>query len=307
MSQKPIVSNEEKLAIVLQHQKGLNIYALSRQTGYPAKEIRKWIDLYQKKGAAGFAAKKRVGFLLPVLLVIFAAALALSIVKLTQGNKALKYANMVYTNLAQSVASVHPQGEDDSGIDVSHASVTVDFAALQAINSQVVAWISNHDGSIHYPILHGTDNTYYLDHLPDGTVNENGAIFMDFRNYTDFSEKNTIVYGRNASNDAMFGSLRRYFKDDYHQQHPALLLVTPAGSYQLQVFAGCVAPGNSDIFQLTYADAADFGAYVDRIRAMSLFSSTVEIESGDRIVTLCACSDNHKDTCYVLFCKLVPM
>ena len=58
----------------------------------------------------------------------------------------------------------------------------IDFAALTAVNSDVVAWICCPDTVINYPVVHGGDNEYYLTHLVDGTENGNGTLFIDWKN-----------------------------------------------------------------------------------------------------------------------------
>ncbi len=69
----------------------------------------------------------------------------------------------------------------------------VDFEALLQENQDVVGWILIENTNINYPIVQGTDNEYYVDHLVNGQKNAAGSIFMDFRNEPDFTEKNTPV------------------------------------------------------------------------------------------------------------------
>ncbi len=310
-------AKEEKLDVVKRYLAGETVYALARETGYPTKEIREWIKRYRTKGEKDLEPRKKLpGFVLPVLMVVFAAMCVFSITKILDVREERQVGNVTYANLAQSIVSVQPPQvveietsieEETVVIDVEKPSVEVDFAALQAINGQAVAWISSDDGSIHYPVVRGTDNDYYLNHLPDGTVNRNGSIFMDFRNQTDFSDLNTFIYGHNMLDGTMFASLGRYSEAGYYEAHPSLLLVTPERSYSLQVFAGCVVPGNSDIYQITYQNDEDFSAYLTKICAMSEFSAPVEVTDDDRIVTLSTCAYSYEDARYVLFCKLVPM
>lgn len=310
-------TKEQKLHIVKRYLAGDTVYALGRETGYPTKEIRKWIKRYREKGEKGLEpGKKLPGFILPVFMVVFAALCVFSITKILDVRQEREVGNAAYSNLAQSIVSVQPPQvveietsveEEPVIIDVEKPSVEVDFDALQAINGQAVAWISSDDGSIHYPVVRGTDNDYYLNHLPDGTVNRNGSIFMDFRNQADFSDQNTFIYGHNMLDGTMFASLSRYSEAGYYEAHPSLLLVTPERSYSLQVFAGCVVPGNSDVYQISYQNDEDFSAYLTKIRAMSEFSAPVEVTDDDRIVTLSTCAYNYEDARYVLFCRLVPM
>lgn len=310
-------TKEQKLEIVRRYLAGETMYALGRETGYPAREIREWILSYRKKGEKGLEPRKKLpGFIFPVLMAVFAAAIALSAYKIAENRQEQQIGTAAYTAMKQTLVKADlPAGteyetavtEETPVIDVERPSVEVDFDALQAINRQGIAWLCSNDGRIDYPVVQGTDNDYYLNHLPDGTVNKNGSIFMDFRNSADFSDQNTFIYGHNMLDGTMFASLSRYSEAGYYEKHPSLLLITPERSYSLQVFAGCVVPGNSDVYQLTYGDDADFSAYLEKISVLSEFSTPVEVGQKDRIVTLSTCAYNYEDARYVLFCKLMPM
>lgn len=183
----------------------------------------------------------------------------------------------------------------------------VDFDILRSVNNQTVAWITGCGGAIHYPVVQSGDNEFYLTHLFDGTANKNGAIFLDCRNASDFSDRNTFVYGHNMRNGAMFAALANYGSQDYYDAHPTLTLVTPKGTYSLQVFSGYVTPGTSDSYQMDYADEEDFAAYLERIQSQSDFTPKIHISAADRTITLSTCTYDYEDARYVLHCKMVPM
>ncbi|MBQ9968669.1 MAG: class B sortase [Oscillospiraceae bacterium] len=317
MSRRKLAAQKDKLDIVLRQQDGETVYALARQTGYPVNEIRRWVRLYREKGEAGLKERRGSTVLLSVLLVVFAMIFAVAAVKLRQVRQERAAGDAAYAGLAESLVTVElPQTtevpvtvveREEDAVGAEAPSVIVDLDGLQAISPQGVGWIMSDDRTINYPVMQGTDNDYYLDHLADGTVNRNGSIFMDFRNAADLSDRNTLIYGHNMRNGAMFASLSLYSTPGYREAHPELLLIVPEGSFSLQVFAGCVAPGDSDLYQLSYRDDAGFTAYIEKVRLLSDFSSDVQICAQDKIVTLSTCSYDYDDARYLLFCKLVPM
>ena len=252
-------------------------------------------------------------WLLLILLLFFAAVCAVAAVKILQVQQERAVGSEVYAELAETLVVMPPETEGaseieaDEGEEPAEQKPLVDFAALQAISSQGVGWIMSDDRIINYPVMQGTDNTYYLTHLADGTYNGNGSIFVDYRNAGDFSDRNTIVYGHNMRNGTMFASLSRYSDWNYRSQHPELTLITPEGSFSLQVFAGCVVPGNSELYQLVFRSDEEFLMYLEKVRIMSEFSDDVQVRAEDKIVTLSTCSYNYDDARYLLFCKAVPM
>lgn len=259
---------------------------------------------------------RAVTAVLAVLMLGFAAMAVFGGWKLLQDRQERQVGNDTYASLAESMVTVQspevlPEAPEEESPAVQEtvkepAVVKVDFDALHALNPQVVAWIRSNDGGIDYPVVRGTDNEYYLNHLVDGTVNRNGSIFMDFRNGEDFSDDNTILYGHNMLDGTMFASLGKYSTPGYYDANRELQLLTPEGDFRLEVFAGCVAPGNSDLYQLTFTGEQDKAAYLEKILILSEFSTEVQVGVSDRLVTLSTCAYDYEDARYLLFCRMVP-
>lgn len=62
------------------------------------------------------------------------------------------------------------------------------------MNPDVTAWLYGPDTGISYPVVQGTDNDYYLDHLLDGTANSAGCLLWT-HHAGRFSGRNTVIYG----------------------------------------------------------------------------------------------------------------
>lgn len=194
-----------------------------------------------------------------------------------------------------------PQNSSESEEKLENAWPEVDFEGLAAINPDIVGWIYSEGTPINYPIVQGTDNSYYLKHLYTGEYNGAGSIFLDSRNSSDFSDRHIVVYGHHMQNGSMFSSLTGYKKQDYYEAHPTLYLMTPEKNYEIKVFAGYVASVKDDAWQLNFDDSEEsFQAWIGRAIEKSTFNSNITPAGTDRIITLSTCSYEFDNARYVL-------
>lgn len=105
-----------------------------------------------------------------------------------------------------------PSGDPYEDMNSIYAS-PVDFAALQAENEDIYAYIYVPGTNIEYPILQSnTDDNYYLNHDYQRKSIYKGSIFTQSVNAKDFDDPVTVVYGHNTSRGDMFSELL-YFRD----------------------------------------------------------------------------------------------
>ena len=184
-------------------------------------------------------------------------------------------------------------GEDKLGI-------SVDFDALRKINSDVVGWIYLEDSKINFPVAQGDDNQEYLYQLINGDYNGSGTPFVDYRNAPDFSDRNTIIYGHNMNNGAMFADIHKYEDQEYYDSHPVIWLLTPTRNYCLEIFAGYKTGLDADAWQIYFMSDDEYMAWVETAIEKSEFTSSVAPGVGDRVVTLSTCSDSANQIRFVL-------
>ena len=176
---------------------------------------------------------------------------------------------------------------------------TVDFTALREINPDIVAWIYIEGTNISYPIVQGEDNSYYLKHLFSGEWNASGCIFLDTRNDAGFTDQNSVLYGHNMRNGAMFSALESYKQQAFFDEHPAGLLVTPDRNYKIAFFSGYVASSQDDAWKTNFTDA-EFETWIERTVSRSCFSSETTPDAADHILTLSTCTYEFEGARFVL-------
>lgn len=120
----------------------------------------------------------------------------------------------------------------------SAEAFTVDFEALQQINPDIVAWLRI-PGVLDYPVVQGTDNSYYLHHTFRKEYNIAGSIFLDARNTADFSDSKNIIYGHNMRDGSMFHVLRKFQDLDFYQANREIWLYLSDGGVEVYEIVGC--------------------------------------------------------------------
>ena len=74
------------------------------------------------------------------------------------------------------------QGETEEDIEARLQALREEnFRKLREINKDIVAWIHVPGTDVDYPVVHGEDNSYYLNHDIEGKTSRAGAIFLDYR------------------------------------------------------------------------------------------------------------------------------
>lgn len=192
-----------------------------------------------------------------------------------------------------------------AGLDVAEgigAAVLpeVDFDSLRAVNGQVVGWIYGEDTGISYPIAQASDNDYYLKRMFNGESNPSGAIFLDCRNQSDFSDSHCIIYGHHMKNGSMFAALSNYKSQEYFEDHPRMLLLTPGGNYAVEIFAGYVANVEDDAWVTGFASEADYEDWIAASLSKSLIRAGFAPSASDHVLTLSTCSYEFEDARFVL-------
>lgn len=183
----------------------------------------------------------------------------------------------------------------------------VDFTSLEKINPDVTGWIAAEGTEIDYPVVRGKDNEYYLQHLFTGDRNKLGSIFMDYRNHSDFSDRNTIIYGHNMKDGSMFSSLTKYKDQQFYDNFPNMMLYTPVGNFTIELFAGFIVDGNYEYVRFDFKDDHNYQSYIDTLKRKSTFEANTIVKASDRIVTLTTCTYEFDNARYILFGALKPI
>jgi sortase B len=182
------------------------------------------------------------------------------------------------------------EGDNESDTQTGLTMTRIDLTGLQAINEEAIGWIEIPGTSINYPMLHTTDDAYYLTHTFNKTENKSGAIFIETLNQPDFSDLHTIVYGHNMKNGSMFAGLKNYQAQSYYNAHPYIYVDLGDASHCYQIFSAHEAELDDISYTIGYAADDKYADFLNSIKSSSLYDTGVDVDVNDSVITLSTCT-----------------
>lgn len=185
----------------------------------------------------------------------------------------------------------------------SQEDIPSKIAALQAINPDIYAWIEVPDTNLSFPLLQSAeDEFFYLNHNIGGEEDDDGCIYTEYYNNKNFSDPNTVIYGRNT--DVRFGRLHQYQDRDFFDAHREIKIYLPDKTLTYQIFAAYTYDDRHLIATYDFSDATVFANYLEdvfTIRAMDAFiDEKMEVAPEDKIITLSTGVDGQDDKRYLV-------
>ena len=232
-----------------------------------------------------------------------------------------------FVNERQRNTEIPKTGYADQAPDADGAqeapSVAADLADAYAQNDDLVGWLKAGEG-IELPVVQ-SDNTYYLDHGFTGEEDRNGTLFLNMNNQLFPPDDVLLIHGHNMKDGSMFGTLPKFERYDYAKEHPLVTFQTiydeePVYYVPVSVFNASMLPDHSryfDITQIVFPDdeagevtdsstfrqSSAFKAYLDELRAVSLWESPVDVNVDDKLLMLITCSYDLEDGRLMVVCR----
>lgn len=192
---------------------------------------------------------------------------------------------------------------------------------LLKINPDTVGWITIDGTHIDLPVVQrkqSDGNKYYLKYAFDGSKNKAGTIFLDCRAVLNAKKRsdNLVLYGHNQKDKTMFGDLAKYKGNiEFYKEHPTVTFSSNYRSDKYKIFGYFVTPvlesQTSDGYVFKYNNYIDFSSkseykdFIENIAERSQIITDVDVEYGDRFLTLSTCSNEFEPSRFVVFARRV--
>ncbi len=215
-----------------------------------------------------------------------------------------------YDALASTAASFSDGTGEGTGA-VTESSLPLNpiaFSTLQAQNPEIYAWITVPNTNVNYPVLRSeTNDNFYIDHGVDKGYSFAGAIYSQFCNKKDFSDRVTVLYGHNMADNSMFATLH-YFEDaDFFANNKSMQIYLPGKELEYEIVAAYVYDDSHIMNSFDFSKDEVYSDFLNTVLHPHSLESNVRegaaLDVNDKIVILSTCL-NYGEGRYLVVGKL---
>ncbi|HIY59451.1 MAG TPA: class B sortase [Candidatus Eisenbergiella pullistercoris] len=220
------------------------------------------------------------------------------------------------TNAAGTAGAAENAGDETAGDETASNSLSawlteegyLDLDSLHRINPDIYAWLDIPGTDISFPILQSAEDEYfYLSHNESKEADDGGCIYTEYFNRKDFSDPNTVIYGRNV--DGRFALLHQFQDRDFFDANRTLNIYLEDRVLRYQIFAAYNYDDRHLIKIYDFWDKDIFSSYLETVfsqRAMDAYvDDSAEVTAEDKIITLSTGVTGQDDRRYLVQAVLV--
>lgn len=271
-------------------------------------------NVFPAKGDGFFEGLRKIVLMVSVITMLICAVILLNIYVIEPYRARLEAKGLVDMSPTTDISETFDMREKYPGVDFPDG-IQNKHAGLYALNTDFVAWLKIPGLDIDMPVVRGRDNAEYLKKTFYATKSKYGCAFLDYESDVKILERNSVIYGHNMSyDDLMFGPLLAYTKVDGFKNSPIVELSTLYEDTKWKVYAVFLTNGGSNgdngylfnyIFRSLSSDDAFMG-YIDEVDQRKFYTTGVDIQPDDKILTLSTCMNDHfKNGRLVIVARLI--
>jgi len=178
---------------------------------------------------------------------------------------------------------------------------------MTAINEDAKGYIILDNSNISYPIVQGTDNSYYLTHDAAKNYSVNGAIFIESTCKDGLNERKCVLYGHHMKNKSMFGDLSKYTNETFALSHQKFTIYNEDEKREYGVISSFITKAtDKDIYQIYYSSDEEFDAWIKSAISKSTVKYDInEADISDSFIVLSTCTGVDDNTRHIVVLKQI--
>ncbi len=247
------------------------------------------------------SAENKKKSLMIILIVILFIICATGVVYLVWNIYNNYMAKNIYDGLSQQYVSQAEPEVEETPVLIDNP---IDFNSLQAINSDIYAWIQLPGTEIDYPILQNEETDYYLSRSIYKKYLFAGCIFTNKVNAKDFSDPVTCIYGHNMRDGSMFRALHKFKEKEFFDKNEFFYIYTPGHKYTYKIVSALKYDNRriTAVYDFTQESEILSFQYSIMNPKFELFNSRedVTLSAESKIVTLSTCISGQSAYRYIV-------
>lgn len=187
------------------------------------------------------------------------------------------------------VIETDASGEAVELLPPQYPPLAIDMELLREMNGDFRGWFYFPAVEVSYPVVQGEDNNYYLKHSFEGEKSNSGSIFMDCGAASDWSDRNTFVFGHNMRDGSMFGTFKKLVDDpSLLDANPRFYIYTEDKVYTYEIFSYYMTKSDSNRYMVFTSDE-NYDKYTGWAVENSNYAFDVDLTERPNIVSLSTC------------------
>lgn len=200
--------------------------------------------------------------------------------------------------VAQNISEDEEEKVESESEENDETERMLQVKELQEQNTDIIGWLEIENTNINYPVLQGTDNSYYMTHNYKKENSKNGSIFLDANYNWNIPSNNLLIYGHNLGNGMMFQELLKYEKESFYQEHPIIRFTTAEEDAEYEIISAFKSrvyhKSEKNVFRyyffLNNESEEEYNQFVKNAKNVSLYPIDATANYGDQLITLSTCS-----------------
>ena len=280
------------------------------QTAPAKKDGKKRSFLLPQKTDSTFEIFRKILFLVSIAVVVVCLGIIGNIYLLQPALEKRRQADV--EKLRGESVSDAASFEQAYGTELPSGVQRYNLAQYYAANPDFYGYLEIPGTSISMPVVQGKDNSKYLRRNFFGESTKYGCPFVNYKNTYSALDYNTSIFGHNMEYDNLvFGDLENYRKIDGFKKAPLIHLETMFADHYFKIYAVFLTDAkysNGWYFDYIFTqlkDEAECKEYIAQLDQRKLYSTGVDIQPTDKLLTLSTCSYDFDDERLVVVGRLV--
>ena len=187
--------------------------------------------------------------------------------------------------------------DPDGPTEEPESDILPEYRQAYEMNTDLAGWLSIDGTDVNYPVMQTPEKPdYYLHRNFKKEDNIHGCLYAREQCDVNAPSDNVTIYGHHMRDGSMFGSLEKYLKKSYWEEHDTLRFDTLTERHTYQIFAvfRTSASVGEGLRYLQFVDAADeeeFNDFVATCKELGrdFYDTGITPEYGDKLICLSTC------------------